>query len=76
MSEKKLVDMTFEELVDHVSRDLHSGLLEGGGKELKARVHLWIGQAIYWQHETVGKGRESGRIKNGKGKKDCKGSRN
>ncbi len=69
MTEKQLISMTFEELVDNVSRDLHSALLEGGGKEFKARVHLWLGQAIYWS-------KESKEAQSGKGKKDCKGSRN
>jgi hypothetical protein len=45
---KKLEDMTYNELVEYVSQQLHSALLEGGGKSLKAAVHLWLGQAIVW----------------------------
>ena len=43
--------MTFEELVSYVTYQLHDGLLTGGGKEFKQRVHLWLGQAITW-HEA------------------------
>ena len=44
----ELKDKTFEELVQYVALQLHAGLLEGGGKEFRQRVHLWLGQAIHW----------------------------
>jgi len=50
-----LEDMTFEELVSYVTYQLHAGLLEGGGKEFKQRVHLWLGQAITWAEEQKSK---------------------
>lgn len=45
---KKLEDMTFDELVEHTTEQVHFGLLEGGGKEMKARIHLWMAHAIAW----------------------------
>jgi len=45
---KQIEDMTFEELVDRASREIHSALLEGGGRSMKASIHMWMSQAIYW----------------------------
>ena len=45
---KKLEDMNYNELVEYVTAQLMYGLLEGGSKELKSRVHLWLQQAIKW----------------------------
>jgi len=41
-------DMTYEELVDHITQQAHLGLLEGGGQGLKSAIYLWVGQAIQW----------------------------
>jgi hypothetical protein len=45
---KKLEDMSFQELVDFAAIQIHTALLEGGGKAMKAALHLWMGQAILW----------------------------
>ena len=38
--------MTFDELVQHATAQIHFGLLEGGSDEMRSRVRLWMGQAI------------------------------
>ena len=45
---KRLEDMTFQELVEYATMQVHMALLEGGGKAMKASIHLWMGQAITW----------------------------
>lgn len=48
-SKTKLVeDMTFDEIVELAALQIHSALLEGGGREMKKTVYLWMGQAIAW----------------------------
>ncbi len=47
-SEKKIEDMSFEELVGYATREIHSALLEGGARNMKATIHMWMDQAIYW----------------------------
>jgi hypothetical protein len=54
---KKLEDMTFEELVEHTTEQVHFGLLEGGSREMKARIHLWMGHAIAWDRIKIEKSR-------------------
>ena len=49
MSELK--DLTYQELVDRASRDIHSNLLETGGQGLKSSVHQWMHTAIIWNKE-------------------------
>jgi len=44
----KCKDTTFEQLVDDASRSIHEALLVGGGKEMKAKVHMWLQTAIIW----------------------------
>ena len=51
MSEKKLEDMTFDELSDHIYREVHSALLEGGGKKMKLAIELWMNHTIKWNKE-------------------------
>ena len=50
MHSKKIEDMTFEELVKNAALEIHSALLESGGKGLKGSLHVWMGQAIYWSN--------------------------
>ena len=45
---KKLEEMSFNELRDYIAQQLFDGLLTGGGKEFKARLHMWMGQIIQW----------------------------
>jgi len=49
VTEKTLEEMTFDELVELAAHRIHSALLEGGGKEMKRTLHLWMGQAIVWK---------------------------
>lgn len=42
---------TFDELVEVATQRIHSALLEGGGREMKRAIHLWMGQAIIWREE-------------------------
>lgn len=48
---KPLKEMTYDELVEHVTAQLFDGLITGGAAELKSRVHLWLSQAIQWHWE-------------------------
>ena len=48
---KELKDLDFAELVDEATREIHSGLLEGGGKEMRNRVWLYLNTAINWSKE-------------------------
>ncbi|MGW8181965.1 MAG: hypothetical protein ACWGQW_24825 [bacterium] len=45
---KQLEDLTYTELVDHVTREVHSALLSGGGKGMHEALSLWLSQAVYW----------------------------
>jgi hypothetical protein len=45
---KKLFDMTYEELVEHVSQEIHTALLTKGGPGIRSAVYLWLSQAIMW----------------------------
>jgi hypothetical protein len=47
-TEKTLEEMTFDELVELATLRIHSDLLEGGGKEMKRAIRLWMRQAILW----------------------------
>tara|TARA_R110000824_G_scaffold139758_2_gene305140 strand:+ start:1690 stop:1845 length:156 start_codon:yes stop_codon:yes gene_type:complete len=47
--EKPLKDMSYTELVDHATREIHSGLLKDGGTGLRDAVLLWLGQAVVWR---------------------------
>ena len=46
--EKHYTDMTFEELVDLHTRQIHSGLLEGGSKGMHCAVLQAMSQALQW----------------------------
>jgi len=41
-------NLSFDELTEIASVRIHSALLDGGGKAMKAEVHLWMSQAIVW----------------------------
>jgi hypothetical protein len=45
---KKLEELTFDELVELATQRIHSALLEGGGKSMKTAVHMWLQQAMLW----------------------------
>ncbi len=44
--------VTFDELVEDVTRRVHLGLIEGGGKEMKSRIYMGMEQAIKWYIES------------------------
>jgi len=46
---KKIEDMNFDELVEHSSQLIHSGLLEEGGKCLKSAVYISLLNTIVWR---------------------------
>lgn len=48
LKKKTIEEMTFEELAEYAALQIHSALLEGGGKAMKGAVHLWLGQTILW----------------------------
>lgn len=45
----KLEDMTFQELVDEATQEIHLGLLEAGGKGLRNAVFLWLSTTAQWR---------------------------
>jgi len=53
----RLEDMTYEELVEHVTQRVHLALIEEGGKGMRRTIHLWLSQAILWSkaQENLGK---------------------
>jgi len=59
MPKKKLTTSsgfsTFEKLVEEATRRIHSALLEGGGKEMKSEVYLWLGKAVEFDREMRSK---------------------
>lgn len=46
-----MIAKTFNDLVDEATQRIHMGLLEGGGREMKSRVHVSLDQAIRWYIE-------------------------
>ncbi len=48
---KEIEDMTFNELVDEATRNIHSGLLENGGKGMKDCVYMWLANTAIWATE-------------------------
>lgn len=48
---KELKELTLRELADEASRDIHSNLLEAGGKGLYLAVFKWLDTAIRWNEE-------------------------
>ena len=39
----------FDKLVAEAARDIHSGLLEGGGKKMRDRVFVWFNHVLQLQ---------------------------
>jgi hypothetical protein len=48
-------DWTYNELVEEATREIHSALLEGGGRNMRSTVHMWLNQAILWDKRMEGK---------------------
>jgi hypothetical protein len=55
---KELVDYTFEELVQGFTRDIHSGLLLGGGKGMESAVFMVLDTTLRWSKEQEKKIKE------------------
>jgi hypothetical protein len=54
ISDRKNVDskkVNFNEFVDEATRQIHSALLEGGGKEMRLKVFLYISSALILSDE-------------------------
>lgn len=47
-------DIDFNKLVEEATNDIHSGLLVGGGKEMKARVWLHLSSMMQRMANTNG----------------------
>ena len=45
---KTIKDMSYTELVDRATHEIHSGLLKDGGTGLRDAVWLWLSQAVVW----------------------------
>lgn len=43
----------FDEIVNLAVQDIHSGLLEGGGKEMKSRVFKWLSYVLEAEKEEA-----------------------
>lgn len=48
---KKLEDMTYDELVDEMTRRAHSALLESGGKGLRNAIFMALQTAMTWNEK-------------------------
>lgn len=46
---KLIEEMTWDELVDHLTQYIHSGLLEGGGKKMKDTVDYSMQLTLRWR---------------------------
>lgn len=46
---QQLEDMMFADLVDEATREIHDGLLTGGGKGLRSAVWTSMNTAIAWR---------------------------
>ena len=42
---------TYEEFVDYVTQQVHSALLEDGGKGMRRSIHRWLNQALQLGYE-------------------------
>ena len=51
MTQDKKALPTFEDIVDEATRQIHTALLEGGGKAMKAKVHTYLSYIIQWNQE-------------------------
>jgi len=50
---KPLTEMSFDELVEHNTQLIHSGLLESGGKGFKSGVYMSMDLTLRWKKETT-----------------------
>lgn len=48
---KDLKNMNFNELTNEAASHIMAGLIEGGGKEFKSQVFMWMEMAIRWNAE-------------------------
>lgn len=46
---KMMEDMTWDELTEHLTQYIHSGLLEGGGKKMRDSVSCAMQLALRWR---------------------------
>lgn len=51
---KDLKDLTYHELVDEATADIHSNLLKTGGEGMHHAVFKWLEIAIRWDKERKG----------------------
>lgn len=58
--DKKIKDWSFEELADEVTRQMHSALLEGGGKAMKSRFYIVFNIIEQWRKEARGELEKNG----------------
>lgn len=55
---KELKDLTFQELVNEASVDVHGDLLIKGGEGMKSAIFRWMYTAIEWNKEQEKKKNE------------------
>ena len=55
---KNTTEMTFEELVEYSTIQIHAALLKGGGDEMRRAVAIYLAAAIDWQRTPTKKGRK------------------
>jgi len=52
---KALEDYTFNELCNDITQEIHLGLIEGGGKGMKAAVHSGLCTILRWNEKQAAK---------------------
>lgn len=55
---KRIEDMDWNELEDHLTQLIHAGLLEGGGKGLKSAVSFAMSLTLRWEEAQKEKSKE------------------
>jgi len=48
---KALNKMTFEELVEEATQQIHLALIKGGGKDMTSMIYIYMEKAIRWNIE-------------------------
>ena len=56
---KPLADYTFNEMCDDLTQEIHLGLIEGGGKGMKAAVHASLSTILRWREAQDKKEKEA-----------------
>lgn len=59
---KKLEELSFDELTDQATFGIFNGLIEGGTKQMKSQIWLWMSTVIRWsdgQNKIKAKGIKS-----------------